>query len=154
VDIAIEACINSGRKLVVAGGGMGKREKLKYGKSSLVSFKGRVSDEEAVTLFSKARALIFPGIEDLGLVPIEANAAGCPVIAYRRGGALDTVKENVTGLFFDEQSPASLIEALDAFESDEGLFRDRDKFNSQVRQFSKEEFKKRLTRIIAERKRV
>ncbi|GHV02248.1 glycosyl transferase [Spirochaetia bacterium] len=153
-DIAIEACIASGRKLVVAGSGVGKKDKKKYEKSGLISFSGRISDEEVGTLFSKAKALLFPGIEDLGLVPIEANAAGCPVIAYRKGGVLDTVKENITGIFFDEQTPAALVQAMDRFETMEAQFSDRVPFTNHVQQFSKEEFKSRIVRIIAERKRV
>ncbi|MDR2094246.1 MAG: glycosyltransferase [Treponema sp.] len=153
-DIAIEACVQSGRKLVVAGSGASKKDIRRYKKSALVQFLGRVSDEEIRSLFSRARALLFPGIEDLGLVPIEANAAGCPVIAYRKGGALDTVKENVTGIFFDEQTPASLVKALDRFESMEGSFSNREAFTRQVRQFSREAFTDRIRRIIAERKRV
>jgi glycosyltransferase involved in cell wall biosynthesis len=151
-DIAIEACVQSGRKLVVAGSG--KKDTRRYGKSGLVRFLGRVSDEEIRGLFSRARALLFPGIEDLGLVPIEANAAGCPVIAFRKGGALDTVKENVTGLFFDEQNAASLIRAMDRFEASEENFKNREAFTAQVGQFSKEAFKERVSRIIAERRRI
>jgi glycosyltransferase involved in cell wall biosynthesis len=155
-DLAIEACVRSGRKLVVAGAGAKKREIRKHEKTGLVRFTGRVSDEEAAELFAGARALLYPGIEDLGLVPIEANAAGCPVIALRDGGALDTIKENVTGIFFDEQSPASLIEAMDRFESmeAEGAFRNREAFANHVRQFSPEAFKERIQKIIAERKRI
>jgi glycosyltransferase involved in cell wall biosynthesis len=149
-DIAIEACVQSGRRLVVAGSGASKKDIRRYEKSGLVQFLGRVSDEEIRSLFSRARALLFPGIEDLGLVPIEANAAGCPVIAYRKGGVLDTVRENVTGLFFDEQSPASLIKAIEGFEAAEDRFKDRDAFSAQVRQFSREAFKERVSRIIAE----
>ncbi|GMO45724.1 MAG: glycosyltransferase [Treponemataceae bacterium] len=152
-DLAIEACIKSGRRLVVAGSGAGKKL-LSAQKTGLVSFLGRVSDAELDSLFSRARALIFPGIEDLGLVPIEANAAGLPVIAYRKGGALDTVKENVTGIFFDEQTPESLIAALDTFENNEHLFKDRSAFTTHVRQFSKEAFKERVQKIIAEKKRI
>jgi len=153
-DLAIEACIQSGRKLVVAGAGAKKKDIKKYGKTGLVTFKGRVSDEEAQELYASAKALLYPGIEDLGLVPIEANAAGCPVIAYRDGGALDTIKEAVTGLFFEEQTPASLIRALEDFESREVQFRDRAPFIAQVEQFSREAFKERILRITAERKRV
>jgi glycosyltransferase involved in cell wall biosynthesis len=154
VDIAIEACVQSGRKLVVAGSGASKKDIRRYGKSELVRFLGRVGDEETASLFSRARALLFPGIEDLGLVPIEANAAGCPVIAYRKGGVLDTVKENVTGIFFDGQSPASLIEAINRFEASEDSFKDREAFSAHVRQFSREAFKERVSGIIAERLRI
>jgi glycosyltransferase involved in cell wall biosynthesis len=155
-DIAIEACIKSGRKLIVAGAGAKKRGTTKYEKSGLVSFPGRVSDEDLAGLFSGAKALLFPGIEDLGLIPIEANAAGCPVIAFRDGGALDTVKENITGIFFDEQSPESLINAIERFEAmeAEGAFKDRELFSDHVRQFSREAFKERVQKIIDERKRV
>jgi len=153
-DLAIEACIKSGRKLVIAGSGVKKKEKNKYKKTGLVTFKGRVSDEDRVKLFAEAKALLFPGIEDLGLVPIEANAAGCPVIAYRRGGALDTVKEGVTGIFFDEQTSDSLIKALELFEANQDQYKNRESFNAQVQQFSREAFKERIRRVIAEKKRV
>ncbi|MDR2259198.1 MAG: glycosyltransferase [Treponema sp.] len=153
-DIAINACIQSGRKLIVAGAGAKKREKQTYEKTGLVHFAGRVSDEEAASLLSRARALLFPGIEDFGIVPVEANAAGCPVVAFRGGGVLDTIKENVTGIFFDEQTPASLIRALDRFEAEEKNFSNREVFTRQVRQFSREAFIQRITSIIDERKRV
>jgi len=155
-DIAIEACIRSGRKLVVAGAGTKKKDIKKYKKNSLVSFTGRVTEEEAASLFSGARALLYPGIEDMGLVPIEANASGCPVIAFREGGVLDTVKENVTGLFFDEQKTGSLIEALDRFEKAErsGVFSNRDLFKEHVMQFSSDAFKERIHKILEEKKRI
>jgi len=153
-DLAIEACVRSGRKLVVAGAGAKKREIKKTEKTGLVRFTGRVSDEKAAELFAGARALLYPGIEDLGLVPIEANAAGCPVIAFRDGGALDTIKENVTGIFFNEQSSASLVEALDRFEAMEGAFGSREAFANHVRQFSPDAFKERIKKIITERKRI
>jgi glycosyltransferase involved in cell wall biosynthesis len=154
LDIALEACVNSGRKLVVAGAGARKQDIRRYEKSGLVTFAGRLEDAEISGYFSRARALLFPGIEDLGLVPIEANAAGCPVIAFRQGGVLDTVKENVTGLFFDEQTPAALTAALDKFEAREDSFTGRRQYTDQVKQFSRKEFIRRVGRIIAERKRV
>lgn len=155
-DIAIEACVKSGRKLIVAGAGAKKKDVKKYEKNRLVRFTGKISDVEVAALFAGARALLFPGIEDLGLVPIEANAAGCPVIAFRRGGALDTIKENITGIFFDEQNPASLIAAIERFEAmdAEGAFRNREAFSEHVRQFSPEAFKERVKKIVDERKRV
>jgi glycosyltransferase involved in cell wall biosynthesis len=150
-DIAIEACAASGRRLVLAGGGgASKKDFGRYRKSPLVTFTGRVSDEEVISLLSRARALLFPGIEDFGLVPVEANAAGCPVIAYRKGGALDTIKENVTGIFFDEQTPESLIRAMETFEATESSFWVRSRFTDHVLQFSKEEFKKRMADLINE----
>jgi len=156
LDIAIEACVKSGRKLIVAGAGAKRRDVKKYEKNGCVQFRGRVSDEDAVRLFAGARALLFPGIEDLGLIPIEANAAGCPVIAFREGGVLDTVKENITGIFFNEQTPASLINAIDRFEALEadGAFTNRETFSNHVRQFSREAFKERIQKIIDEQKRI
>jgi glycosyltransferase involved in cell wall biosynthesis len=153
-DIAIEACIASGKKLVVAGSGAKQKDINRYKKSGLITFSGRISDEEVAALLSKAKALLFPGIEDFGIIPVEANAAGCPVIAYRKGGVLDTVQENVTGIFFDEQSPASLMQAMDTFESMGAQFFNREQFTGHVQQFSKEAFIDRVTRIIAERKRI
>jgi glycosyltransferase involved in cell wall biosynthesis len=151
-DLAIDACVASGRKLVVAGAGAKPARRAL--RSGLVSFTGRLRDDEVAQYYARAKALLFPGVEDLGLVPIEANAAGCPVVAYRKGGALDTVKEGVTGVFFDEQTPAALAAALDRFEAAEARFADRAPFSDHVRQFSKAEFIGRIQRILAERKRV
>jgi glycosyltransferase involved in cell wall biosynthesis len=153
-DIAIEACIALGRRLVVAGAGAKRKDVKKYEKSGLVRFVGRISDEEAASLYSGARALLFPGIEDFGIIPVEANAAGCPVIAYRAGGATDTVREKITGIFFDEQTPASLSRAILQFESMEASFEDRGNFTSQALRFSKEVFVRRIKEIVEERKRI
>jgi glycosyltransferase involved in cell wall biosynthesis len=153
-DIAIEACVKSGRKLVIAGAGAKKKDINRYKKTGLITFMGRVSDEAAARLFSEAKALLYPGIEDLGLVPIEAQAAGCPVIAFREGGALDTVKENATGIFFDEQTPESLIAAMEHFEKNEVTFSQRKVFNDHVHQFSKTAFIARMRKVLEERKRI
>ncbi len=155
-DLAIEACVASGRHLVVAGAGKINKKWREYEKTGLITFMGRVSDEDTLKLYSSAKALLFPGIEDFGIIPVEAQASGCPVIAYRRGGALDTVIEGVTGVFFDEQTPASLIEAINRFESmkTEGVFNNRKAFSGHVRQFTPEVFKEKVQRIIEERKRL
>jgi glycosyltransferase involved in cell wall biosynthesis len=153
-DIAIDACIKSGRRLVLIGAGTDKKTLRKYRNNSLIHFAGKVTDEDAAAYLSRARALIFPGIEDFGIIPVEAQAAGCPVIGYRKGGALDTVKENVTGIFFNEQTSKSLIEALDFFESKSEDFWDREAFIHHIRQFSKEVFIGKMSQIIAERKRL
>jgi glycosyltransferase involved in cell wall biosynthesis len=153
-DIAIEACVKSGRKLVLAGAGAKKKDINRYKKTGLITFMGRVSDEEAARLFSEAKALLYSGIEDLGLVPIEAQAAGCPVIAFREGGVLDTVKENATGIFFDEQTSESLIAAMEHFERNEVTFSRRKVFNDHVQQFSKTAFIARIRKVLEERKRI
>jgi len=140
IDIAVGACETLGRKLIIAGAS--KAGRLSCGGTT--EYIGRVSDAQAADLYSRARALLFPGIEDLGLVPIEAQAAGCPVIAFRRGGALDTVHDGKTGLFFDEQTPESLAAAILRFESAEDSFTDRSVFTEHVKKFSKEAFKERV----------
>ena len=154
VDIAIEACVKSGRKLVVAGAGAKKKDIKRAEKTGLVRFTGRVSDEETARLFSEAKALLYPGIEDLGLVPIEAQSAGCPVIAFREGGAVDTVKEGATGVFFEEQTPDSLVKAMDYFEQNMVTYSNREMFSVHVRQFSRSAFIERIKRVIEERKRI
>ena len=98
LDLAEAACRRMGRRLVVAGG-------------------GGVSDAELRNLYAGAKALIFPGVEDFGIVPVEAQAAGTPVIAFGRGGALETVVDGETGLFFGEQTVESLCNAIEEFES-------------------------------------
>jgi glycosyltransferase involved in cell wall biosynthesis len=147
-DIAIDACIQLDKKLMVAGGGNIRYYQKKYIKNKNIQFLGYIPDEQIKTLYSEARALLFPGIEDMGIVPIEANAAGCPVIAYRAGGVLDTIKENRTGIFFDEQTPASLAAAITHFETVEHQFTSRFFFTAHVRQFSKETFKRRIKETI------
>ncbi|MDR2493762.1 MAG: glycosyltransferase [Spirochaetaceae bacterium] len=153
-DLAIEACAASGRRLVVAGAGAKARDIRRWEKSGLVTFTGRVSDAEIAGYFSRARALLFPGIEDFGIIPVEANAAGCPVIAYRKGGALDTVREGYTGFFFDSQTPASLIGAMDRFENEEARFASREPFTRQVRRFSTEAFTEGIRELVSHRRRL
>src|SRR5574344_317797 len=152
-DLAIEACIKSNKKLVVIGEGKSKQAQ-KYSKTGLITFTGRISDDEIKNYLSKAKALIFPGIEDFGIIPVEANAAGCPVIAYRDGGALDSIKENVTGLFFDEQTVDSLISGINTFENRESEFTNRDAFTKHVKQFSEEVFIKKMKQILSEKNRL
>jgi glycosyltransferase involved in cell wall biosynthesis len=153
VDLAIEACIIAKKKLVVAGGG-GKKVVSKYKKNAFISFVGKISDEQVKEYFSGAKALLFPGVEDMGLVPVEANAAGCPVIAYRKGGVLDTVKEGVTGIFFDEEAPEALAGAIIKFESIEDQFKNRNVYTEWTKQFSREAFIERVKNIVAQRRRV
>ncbi len=90
--------------------------KLKRAAKSNIEFLGRVEDAELRNIYATAKALIFPQTEDLGIVPLEAMASGTPVIAYAEGGALETVVEGVSGIFFEEQTVESLTEAIARFE--------------------------------------
>jgi len=153
-DIAIEACIKAGKKLIIAGAGPIEKMIKKYGKTNLITFNGKVSNEEVLELFATAKALLFPGIEDFGIIPVEANAAGCPVIAYRDGGALETIKENVTGIFFDEQTPESLADALDKFEKIQDQFNNRVLFDAHVEKFSMKCFEENISRLVENRQRI
>jgi glycosyltransferase involved in cell wall biosynthesis len=111
VHLAIEACREIGAPLVIIGGGPDE-SRLRSLAGQSVRFTGRVSDAARASLFACARAVIVPGEEDFGLVPVEASAAGRPTVAYGAGGALETVVEGVTGVFFREPTAAALAQAL------------------------------------------
>lgn len=111
VELAIEACRISGVPLVIIGSGPDER-RLKALAGPNVTFAGRVPDDRRSALVARARAVLVPGIEDFGLVPIEAAAAGRPTIAFAAGGALETVVEGATGTFFRDSTAASLAEAM------------------------------------------
>jgi len=117
-DLAVRAALAMNRNLVVVGNGK-LRAALEgeAGGGDNVMFTGRVAGERLRALMGGARALLFPGIEDFGIVPVEAQAAGTPVIAIGKGGALETVLDGETGLFFGEESVESLCGAIEAFES-------------------------------------
>lgn len=115
VDLAIEAFNRSGRALVVIGGGEELRRLRRLAKPN-VRVLGARSFEDLRWHYARCRALIFPGEEDFGLVPVEAMASGRPVIAFARGGALESVADGVSGLFFREQTVDSLAEAIARFD--------------------------------------
>ena len=115
VDLAVRAFNALGLPLVVIGEGR-DRAGLERIAGPNVRFLGRVSDEEKQRYLAGCRAFLFPGEEDFGIAPLEAQAAGKPVIAYAAGGALDTVREGVTGEFFREATPESLAEAVRRFD--------------------------------------
>lgn len=118
VDLAVAACKQLGCKLVVAGTGRAFEATRQLANDvPEIDFAGRVSDAERARLLTEARALLFPGEEDFGIVPVEAQAAGASVIAYGVGGASESVIDGVTGVLFDEQTVDSLIGAITRFES-------------------------------------
>lgn len=115
IDLAVEACTRTGRKLIVIGDGP-DRQRLQAMAGPTVTFLGRQPDSAVNRYASRCRALIFPGEEDFGMAPLEINAAGRPVIAYGAGGATETVIEQVNGILFREQTVEALIEGLELCE--------------------------------------
>jgi len=115
IDLAIEACNRLHLPLVIIGAGR-DMERLKRMAGPTIRFLGRLSDEEVVHYYVHCRAFLFPGEEDFGLTPLEAQACGRPVIAYGSGGSLASVVEGITGEFFYEQTVDSLAAVLASFE--------------------------------------
>lgn len=118
VDIAVEAFNRLGLPLVIIGDGP-EQEALQAAAARNVTFLGKVPDDEIADWYARCRAFIMPQEEDFGLAPLEAQAAGRPVIAYRAGGALETVIEGRTGMFFDAQTPEALMAAVAGFQCEE-----------------------------------
>ena len=116
IDLAIEACKRLGRRLVIIGDGP-DRARLEKLAGPQTEFLGRQSDSRVNHFASRCRALLFPGEEDFGMVPLEVNAAGRPVIAFKGGGAVETVVEGLSGVFFKHPNSESLVEAIEDFES-------------------------------------
>jgi glycosyltransferase involved in cell wall biosynthesis len=115
IDLAVQACTMLGRRLLVIGDGP-DRARLMANAGPTVSFLGRLSDGEVEYYAARCRALIFPGEEDFGMAALEIAAAGRPTIAYRSGGAVETIVDGVTGTFFDRQEPGDLAAAITRFE--------------------------------------
>jgi len=117
IDLAVRAFNQLGLPLVIAGDGR-DRAALESLAGPTVTFLGRVPDEDLPDLFARCRAYVLPGVEDFAIAPVQAQAAGRPVIAYGTGGALDTVIEGETGVFFHEPTPEALAAAVRAFDPD------------------------------------
>ncbi len=132
IDLAIEACNRLKLPLKVVGEGR-SRATLERLAGPTIEFLGKVDEPTLRRLYARCRALIFPGEEDLGLTPLEAQAAGRPVVAFGRGGTRETIREGETGVFFAEQSAESLIEALAHFDQ-------RAYDPSRIRAFVREKF--------------
>ncbi|HOX37724.1 MAG TPA: glycosyltransferase [Candidatus Brocadiia bacterium] len=146
VDLAVEACRKLGRRLLVVGTGQDEA-RLKAIAGPGVEFLGWKSDEEVAALYSRCRAFIFPGVEDFGITPLEAMASGRPVIAYGMGGALETVVEGKTGVFFKKQTAEGLCGAMERFEEIEGGFRPEE-LRSHAENFDTRIFKRRIAEFV------
>ena len=140
LDLAVQACSRVGRRLIVVGAGRDQAQ-LEARAGPTVEFKGRLPWPDVAVLMANCRAFIFPGFEDFGITPVEAQAAGRPVIAFAKGGALDTVIEAETGLFFREQSVEALIEAMKQFEK---ISFDPAAARANAKRFSNERFRREL----------
>ena len=147
IDLAVQAFNELGLPLVIAGDGR-DRETLEAIAEPNVTFLGYVPDAELPGLFGRCRAYILPGVEDFCIAPVEAQAAGRPVIAYRAGGALDTVIEAETGTFFHEQSAEALAETVRAFDADAI---DPSACAVNASRFDANVFRDKLSRFIAEK---
>ncbi len=145
IDLAVAACNLLKRKLMIIGDGP-DRERLSALAGPTVTFLGRLPDREVQYYAARCRALIFPGEEDFGMAPLEIAAAGRPSIAYRAGGAMETIVEGITGLFFDRQEPenvASAIERLEKLKWSQQLLR------NHARGFSVEVFQSRMRTFLS-----
>ncbi|MEX2117479.1 MAG: glycosyltransferase [Bacteroidota bacterium] len=111
IDLAIQACQALKRPLKIVGTGPDEG-KLRSMAGPDVSFLGWQSDSELARFYGQCRAVLFPGVEDFGIVPLEAMASGKPVVAFGRGGALETIVDGTTGVFFGEQTVVSLVDAI------------------------------------------
>ena len=149
VDLVVDACSRLNRRLVVIGTGPEEAD-LKRRAAPCVEFLGWQPTGVVRDHFERCRAFLFPGIEDFGITPCEAQAAGAPVIALGEGGALETVREGVTGLFFQEQTVASVIDALQRFDASPGFpplqcrqnveHLTPDRFRAEIQRFIEQEF--------------
>jgi glycosyltransferase involved in cell wall biosynthesis len=154
VDLAVQAATRLGRRLLVVGTGPEER-RLRAMAGAGVEFLGWRGDEEVAGLYARCRALLFPGVEDFGITPLEAMAAGRPVIALAAGGALETVipadhgATPPTGVLFERQSVEAMMAAIRAFEADAERF-DGKALRAHAEGFDRPLFKRRVADCLAE----
>jgi glycosyltransferase involved in cell wall biosynthesis len=152
IDLAVQAFNQNGKRLVIAGGGPEYAHLSSTAKSN-IEFILSPDDSMVERLYAGCRALIFPGEEDFGIVPLEAQASGKPVIAYGKGGALETVvgmgepDAIPTGVFFRQQTAADLRAAIDRFEESEALFTPQN-CRRNAERFNCSRFKSEMTAFI------
>lgn len=143
-DLAVKACTELNKKLVIIGDGP-EREKLESIAGPTIKFLGRQDDETVRKYMSECKALLFPGLEDFGIVPVEAQACGRPVICYGKGGVLDTVIDGQTGVYFKEQTVESLKDAIIKFEN---MNFDKEKIRKHALEFDEKVFRKKIKEYV------
>jgi glycosyltransferase involved in cell wall biosynthesis len=144
VDLLIHACNRLGRRLIIVGSGRELAD-LKKIAGPTIEFAGRVPAAQLSQLYARCKALLFAAKEDFGIVPLECQSYGRPVIAYGGGGALETVIPHVTGLHFDKQTTDSLIQAITLFETERY---DPVQIQANARTFDTQEFKRRFSAFV------
>lgn len=149
VDVAVEAFNKLGRPLVIIGSGA-KLDDLRANARSNITFLGHQPFSVLKSHMESCRGLIFPGIEDFGITPVEAQAAGRPVIAYGEGGALETVVDGLTGIFFKKQTPECLAEAVEQLEGSRARI-DAVACRRQAEKFSREKFRHAILGFLSSR---
>jgi len=147
IDLAVRAFNQLRLPLVIAGDGR-DREALERLSGPTITFLGRVPDEDLPDLFARCRAYVLPGEEDFGIAPVQAQAAGRPVIAYGAGGALDTIIEEATGVFFHEPTPEALVAVVRAFDPNAI---DPHACRANAERFAVEVFKEKLSQFIRDK---
>ena len=150
IDLAIKAIKNTGKQLVIIGGGSEEKKlkELAHGDKNII-FLGRASDDVLRKNLQTCKAMIFCAEEDFGLAPLEAQACGSPVIAFGRGGATETVVDGITGVFFEEQTEVSLKNAITRFENlyEKKSFTQENIINHAL-SFNRERFVKEFTETV------
>lgn len=145
-DLLVECFNKIGLPLKIAGTGV-DQEKLQAQARGNIEFLGYVKDKELSKLYAEAEALIFPQLEDFGLTPIESMASGRPVIAYNKGGALDTIINDKTGVLFNKQTPESLKKAINYFIENKKKFK-RNAIREHAENFDNKVFKSEMKKYL------
>ena len=149
IDLAVKACMMTQRKLMVVGEGPEHKRLVKLAEGTdLIEFVPLVDKKRLAELLTSAKGYLFPSLEPFGIAPVEALAAGCPVIAFNEGGARDYVKNGENGLLFEKQTAKSLAEAILKFEKMEF---DRDKISKSVDDYSVKRFEKEIKDYVEEK---
>jgi len=136
LDIAIDACRRVGVPLTIVGTGP-ERERLERAAGSDVVFRGWLPDDDVRTLYRESTAALLPGVEDFGMVPVEAQACGCPVVAFAEGGATETVLDGETGVLVNDRSVEAFAEGVARATS---IGFDRERLRAHAQQFSRDSF--------------
>ncbi|QQG47114.1 MAG: glycosyltransferase [Candidatus Woesebacteria bacterium] len=144
VDLAIKAFNKLNLPLTVVGSGSEERY-LKSIARENITFKNFVKEKELSEIYNSSKALIFPQIEDFGIVAVESHASGIPVIAFKKGGSLDTIIDGVNGIYFERQTVKSLLKSVKRFNS---LRFDSKIIKNSAKRFDKKIFKKKITKFV------